>query len=508
MIDLRSYQQRAVDEIHRRESADSIRVCLQAPTGSGKTRIMAALLCDPKPQLVITHRRILLDQLSRVLTEHNIPHGFRASGHKPNPVAPIQLAMVQTEHSRSFKNGRTPLHKAHRVHVDEIHAIKAKTAREILDGYVNKVGADLIGYTASPTNLGGVVNEVIPVVGVQELIADGHLCQPLVFSCGQPDVQLLERLRRSESGEYVASDVNKIIKPRYIIGHVIEHLNLLSPDKRPFVLYGHSVKASIWWAQIMTARGIPTAHVDGDSLWVDGQFYDSDSAKRKECFARLEDGSLRGISNRFVLREGWDCPIVGHAILACPFGLRSSYVQACGRVLRPFPNRQFAIIQDHCGTALRLPMLDSDEPWDWAELPGRYERARIAGMRDDKIPEPIVCPKCMNTRNAGATCPYCGHRYKKYCRFVYQVDGQLKMIEGKTFRQRRITRRAGDDKLWARLFWGAKKNKPRRTFEQVYTYFAVTHGWRWLPRDLPLMPLHESGWYLPVGQIPMDQLIK
>lgn len=502
---LRDYQQAAVDEVRRREQTDRIRVALQAPTGAGKTRIMAALLRDPCPQLVLTHRRVLLDQLSEVLTKCGVPHGFRAAGREPNEKAYIQLAMVQTEHARSFRAQRVPMHNAERVHVDEIHVQKARSAQEILRAY-NRRGASTIGYTATPIGLGSVVDDVIVVATVPQLVERGYLCPPKVFSCGQPDREALARLRRDASGEYLASDVNRIMRPPLIFGDVWKNYMRLNPDGRPFILYAHSVKASRWWAASLSAKGVPTAHISGEDIWVDGRSHESTEEKRRECFDRIEAGELRGLSNRFVLREGVDLPILGHAILTCPIGSRASLVQSCGRVLRPYGDREYAIIQDHSGSFIDHPALDSAAPWDWRKAPGIAERIHLAAMRDEEIPEPIVCPECKFTRYTGDTCPNCGHRYHKYARYVYQVNGDLRLMHGRSHRPRPVVRRATDEQEWLKTFHANRRYKPKRTFEQIYTYFAYKNRWRWLPRDLKYMPRDAASWFLPCGSVPLSDL--
>jgi superfamily II DNA or RNA helicase len=390
------------------------------------------------------------------------------------------------------------------VLVDELHCQRGEKYREILDAY-HKAGAHIVGFTATPSNLFGVVDDVYRVGSVPELIKQGFLCQPRVFSCGAFTARQLDQLRRDGNGEYLPADIEKLVKPKIIFGKVIQNLRRLNPDGRPFVLFAHSVKSSIGWAQSMTHTGIATAHIDGDVVWVDGKFYKSDSAKRNEVFDRVKSGDLRGLSNRFVLREGVDLPCIGHAILTCPVGSRTSFVQMCGRVLRPFENREYAIIQDHAGSVIEHPALDSGEDWDWQADPGLLARIRRGELKEDRIPEPIVCPECMGVRQIGDTCPYCGFRYPKRARYVIQLTGDLQLMEGKTFRAPRVTPRPDDATVWENLYFGAVKNGAR-TAEQVRAYFAYTNNWRWLPRNLPLMPRNQSDWFRPLKDVPRKAL--
>jgi len=479
---------------------------VQSSTGSGKTIMQAALLLDPIRQLMLYHRRVILDQTARVLENFGIPYGFRCAGLAPNPSAPIQLGMIQTEVARSFRTNRQPLHDAQRVMVDEGHAIKGDTAITVANAY-NRRGASVIYFTATPVDMGDNADECHVSTTVPALIDDGYLVPPKVFAIEQPNPKLLAKLRRDSKGEYLASDVAKLVRPDRIKGRVLQHYVRLNPNGSPFILFAHSVATSLYWAQYFTGQGIPTAHICGKNVWVDGRMYKSDTQKRQEVFDRIRSGDLLGLTNRFVLREGLDLPCVSHAILTSPVGSRMSFVQMCGRVLRPSPNKHYAIIQDHSGTVNSHPALDADVAWDWWRPAGVSERVWIDKLRNDKEPEPITCPKCNFQRYAGDTCPECGYRFATHARYVQEADGTLRLVRGKLYRPRYIVRQPNSQSDWERAYWGAYKNSPHRTFEQVYTYYAVTHDWKWLPRDLRYMPKNEYLWYMPVGEVALKDLI-
>ena len=515
MLKLRPYQTKAVDYIHQKERHGQYRVCLEAPTGSGKTIIAAELLRDAQRQYFFTHRCLLFDQLRQVLTESGIPFGMVASGHKPEQRYPIQLIMWQS----MIRRPPDFLEPCDRLHADELHCMGGDKCLGLFNRFAEQ-GADIIGYTATPADVSKSVDSVYRVASVRELIDLGHLCKPVTFGCSQPDLRRLEAMKRDSAGEFTPQSLGKTVKPEFIFGHVLAQYRRLNPDGRPFVLFAHSVKASIWWAQHLSANGVHTAHIDGDDVWLNGKFVQSDSGARADVFKKLEQRELNGVSNRFVLREGWNAPFIGHAILTCPFGTRKTFVQACGRVLRPFEGREYAIIQDHSGSSITLPPLDSSERWDWDSPPGRAERIRISRLRnnpdaesldemgdDDEPREPIVCPECMAERYSGSVCPHCGHHYEKRARFVHQMDGQLKLIEGRAYTPRKPKPKEGDEKLWRRLFIASKKNKPLRTPEQIYSWYAREHKWRWLPRDLPGMPKDEATWFQPVRDITKSDLI-
>lgn len=542
------YQQAAYDEVRRRErSPRPIRLGLQSPTNSGKTVLISKFCQDPMRQLVITNRKILKDQASKVLRAAGVQVGIIASGHKPDPAAPIQIGMAQTItrrisaainydvgqqddgqwavefHDDDFtfatEDEAETFAAAHskerlkrwldkwpafdRLHIDEVHGLTGPTFRALFD-LCHERGSHIYGYSATMSDVADVVDDVYVVTTKKHLINLGIVKPQITFGCGQPDIRLLEKLRRDDSGEYLAADLDKVVKPEVIFGRVITEYKRLT-NGSAFFLNAHSVKSSIWWAQMLSARDIPTAHIDGDDVWVDGKFYKSDSTARAAVFDRCDPngGNLKGISNRFVLREGVDCPHIGHVILTAPIGTRKTLEQVRGRArAKEFP---YSICQDHSGSTLEHPAFDSDEPWDWDQPSGLAEKIRRKGLTEDTIPEPIVCPKCMCERLIGDTCPFCGFRYAKHCRYVIQTNGSLQLIDGKTFRPRKIVRRHGQDMAWERAYWSTVKNG-NRTAEQAYAYYAYNNNWNWLPRDLPLMPLRDADWFVPLHSVPMNRL--
>jgi superfamily II DNA or RNA helicase len=465
------------------------RICVHGPTGSGKGVVIADFMSDDMPQLLLTHRRVLLDQLAGVLTKWGLPFGFRASGQARNADAPLQLGMIQTEKARAFgKNAKWPLHNAKRVLVDELHAVKSTEACKIFGAYQQQ-GASLVGFTATPTELAGVVNKVVTMATVPELIDAGHLVPPVVFTPDGPDTEKLNRVKVQANGELSPTELGKVWQPEVIFGHVTHHYFRLNPDQKPTILFAPSVPSSLWYAQKLSAMGIKAAHVCSKTVWVDGEHTESTSEARADLFRRLRDGDIKVLCNRFVLREGLDIPEIAHVILACVFGTRHSYVQACGRGLRTAPGKGRCTFQDHGGNAWRFPDLGGDEPWDVFSSPAEQQQVRVDGLRDGSIAEPIVCPECDCLRVSGPECPECGHRHTLRSRKVIEINGELKRKRGPLFKPRNIRPAKSDGKTWDRLFWSARKYKPHQTLRQIYTYYAVTHDWRWLPRDLPFMPI-------------------
>ncbi len=62
------------------------RICVTSPTGGGKSKIMSAIIEQAVERrqrvLLLTHRKLLLTQLSRGLEQAGIEHGIRAAEHE------------------------------------------------------------------------------------------------------------------------------------------------------------------------------------------------------------------------------------------------------------------------------------------------------------------------------------------------------------------------------------------------------------------------------------------
>jgi superfamily II DNA or RNA helicase len=526
-LTLRPYQTRTVEHVRDRERAGRCRICIQGPTGSGKSVKLAALLLDDTPQYVLTHRKFLLDQLAGVLTRFGVKFGYRASGYAENKSAGIQLGMIQSEWGRSFKGCKTRewlLPAAARVHLDEIHANTGRVAQRMLQTFYDR-GASIIGYTASPIDIAHLVDELHVTATVPELIGDGYLVPPVIYTPDGPSAEKFEMLTPQSNGEYSAKEIEKVWQPKLVLGRVIENYFRLNPLRKPAMLFAPGVPHSLWFAQQLTASGIPSAHIDGKQIWSpvqlvtpkgqeipgDNGFYDSTQVARDALFFLSRVGEIRVLCNRYLLREGLDAPWIEHVILATLFGSRASFVQACGRGLRPCheTGKTRCVFQDHGANFWRFPALDSDEPWEMGKphrvLNKEYEERRRAG-NDMKAPEPIVCSQCQCLRMSGPICPECKFRHVTYARRVVEIDGKLGLSVGPMYAKRPDKKPLTDEAMWKRHFWGARLHS-NRTFNHVHAWVRKQTNRNDFPRNLPLMPRSEQDWSKPVASVPFGNLI-
>jgi DNA repair protein RadD len=98
-MQLRAYQQQAIEDLRDayRVGARAPLLCL--PTGGGKTVIFSAIakasVARGKQVLILVHRRELIKQASEKLTAAGVDHGIIAAGF-PRADSAVQVASVQT----------------------------------------------------------------------------------------------------------------------------------------------------------------------------------------------------------------------------------------------------------------------------------------------------------------------------------------------------------------------------------------------------------------------------
>lgn len=494
------HQQRALNEIARAIDDGERRICVTAPTGGGKSRIMFEHVSRADCNTAVyTDRRMLLDQLSQNMTEAGIEFGVRAAGHDET-WAPVQLCSVQTEVSRCLKRNRS-IHPAEQVIWDEAHKMGGQTMVELRE----KHASIDIGFTATPLGIGHVYDHLIVAGTNSELRACGALVPAMTYGPDEPDTKWVGKVKVDE-GECGIANNKRMQFAKRVFGRVVENYRRLNPEGRPAILFAPGVAESLWFAESLTEAGIKAAHIDGENVWVDGHTVDSDTDVREELAERSQSGDLKVVCNRFVLREGIDWPWIYHGIFATVFGSLTSYLQAGGRVLRAHPSLNSVLIQDHGGNWWRHGSLNSDRQWDLVYTDRIAAGLREKAIRERKEPEPIVCVRCGKCRLAGPVCGDCGYRYTKKSRPVLQADGTLREMKGDIYRQRRIASPSEQlAKEWAARVRAIKRSqKPTvqsMTFAQLEATFARDHNWQYPPRSLSMMPTNDVDWFRPVKDV-------
>lgn len=388
-VRLRPYQQEAVQNLRARVAAGVRRLIIVAPTGSGKTTIAAHIIASAASRgsrvLFMAHRRELITQAYNRLVRLGVPENqlgvLMGQDRRYRPGAPVQVASVDT-----LRNRAKPL--ADIVFVDECHRATAKTYRDIASCYPDAIhlGLTATPYRANGEGLDDAYDDLLLVASPRQLIDEGHLVEPRVFTVPTGSLPDLSSVRMKR-GDYDQRALAEAVDSKLLVGNLVEHWLRHAPGVRT-VAFAVSVAHSKHIAEQFRAAGIAAEHLDGGTP----------TLERDAILGRLETGETTVVSNCGILGEGWDQPAVKCAILARPTRSTGLYLQQAGRILRPW-NGQGATILDHGGCVLEHGLPQDDRVFT---LDGTRKRNGKRGA-------PVrTCPSCLavlplSTRQ----CPEC-----------------------------------------------------------------------------------------------------
>lgn len=321
--ELRDYQERTVRALERQR-----RGIVVAPTGSGKTVMLAALVAQRKTTaLVVVHTRPLLQQTARELSRL-LGCDVGRIGDGVDDVRPVTVGLVQSVSLREDLADCFGL-----VVIDEIHHGAAMTWRAVIDSTRARAR---FGFTATPDRKDGMRPVVEAVMGpvaveVPRWAAQAHLAPVEVVrletgrayavrDCRRTWSLLADCIAEDESRhaiiaaevrrrlDDVAGDRVLVLTDR--IAHADRLAELLA-DKHPVVLTGKMTGRT---------RALAIGHVRGG--------------------ARLTIGTVH------LLGEGLDLPAWSVLVQAAPFAGGPRTAQAVGRVARPAPGKTRGLVVD------------------------------------------------------------------------------------------------------------------------------------------------------------------
>jgi DNA repair protein RadD len=469
-VHLRPYQESAIARVRALVRGGARRILVVASTGAGKTvcfaHISAAAAHRGNSVLIIAHRRELIHQTYRKLCEAGLPEAMvgvlMATDARRRPTAPVQVASVDTLRYR-------PKPAAHIVIVDEAHRELAKSYADVRALYPDALH---LGFTATPfradnRGLGEFYEELVVVASVRELIDQGYLVEPRVFTVPEGELPDLRGVR-TRGGDYDQGALGIAVDQQRLVGNIVEHWQKHAAGVRT-VAFAVSVVHSKHIVERFVQAGVSSEHLDGATP----------THERDAILARLDRGETLVVSNCSVLAEGWDQPSVKCAILARPTKSTGLYLQQAGRILRPW-NDTRAVILDHAGCAREHGLPQDDREYSLESKPRQKRTLCIDLSR--------TCENCLavlpiQTR----TCPECGHVLAPEREAPNEIAGDLveaKVGENLSTRGRRESpfQRAAYEQL--RALARAKKKDDA----WVAAAYASRYG------AAPLPKWAENGW--------------
>jgi superfamily II DNA or RNA helicase len=387
-MDLRDYQNGAIDKLRASLGAGNKRPVIQAPTGSGKTVIAAALVRMAREKgknVIFTVPAIsLIDQTVERFAQNGILSvGVMQGAHELTDIdQPVQVCSVQTL-------ARRKIPQADLVIVDECH-VRFK----LYDQWMNDpawASVPFVGLTATPWAKGmgsaGRWDDLIVATTTDELIKNGSLSDFKVFAPAHPDLSGVKTV----AGDYDLSGLNSVMDKSALVADIVSTW-LQRGENRQTICFAVSRVHAKHISDQFVAAGVGSEYMDAFT----------DNSDRREIFDRFKSGQTKIICNVGVLTTGFDAD-VRCIILARPTKSEILYTQMIGRGLRTAEGKDHCLVLDHSDTTLRLGFV-TDIKHD------KLDDGR-ASVAEKKKPErlPKECSACSFVKPIGAKkCPACG----------------------------------------------------------------------------------------------------
>ena len=404
IANLRDYQRKSIEDTYQWLALNPGNPCIVAPTGSGKSWIIAGLCEDilsrwPKSRiLILSHVKELLQQdAEKVLAAWpEAPIGIYSAGLGRKDINIITVAGIQSIWRRAVETGPVDL-----VIVDEAHTINLMDCgryRAFLND-LREINPNLriIGLTATPYRLGqGMVTEgetrlfdaLIESISIEELVKQGYLA-PLrsKFTDRELDVEGIKR----QNGEFQSRELQERVDTADNNTWIVAETLRRAEDRKAWLVFCAGVEHAGHMRDALREAGVSAEMVTGETP----------KDERAQILADFKAGKIRAITNMNVLTTGFDYPDIDLLVMARPTLSPGLYVQMAGRGMRvksgPYKD---CLVLDFAGNIARHGPITSVEP----------------PRKEKKREKPLVkkCPQCseavgLNVRE----CPCCGYIFQK-----------------------------------------------------------------------------------------------
>jgi superfamily II DNA or RNA helicase len=335
---------------------DGRRPCMVGPTGCGKTVIIAELvrraLARGEQVVVICHREEILQQIVASLQAHLGPQQVIAmvtAGSRPRMDRRVVVGMVPTMVRRlkllEQLTGCTLL-------ADECHHAPSPTWRKVIEAAQPRRFGGLTATPVRPDGKGLGDEEMFDLLlngpEAGELMAAGKLCRYRLFAAPH---RIDSRGMRKRGGDFTTADMER--KVVEIQGEIVRDWMQLNPNRERTICVAVSVPHAHQVAEQYRDQGIAAEAVDGDTP----------KPERRGIFERFRRGQITVLCACAVIDEGLDVPEATCLQILRPTASLRLWRQLIGRVLRPAPGKDAALLIDHTDNWRRLPPPDAEMDW-------------------------------------------------------------------------------------------------------------------------------------------------
>lgn len=458
-FEARAYQTEAVQNLRSGLAGGFKRQILSSPTGSGKTEIGMILVrgavAKGKKVGFLCNRINLVGQTSARFFKAGIQHGVIQGANTSRTYENVIVASIQTVAKRGM-----PM--VDLLVIDEAHGVAgSKDYRKVIAAHNGPV----IGLSATPFSkglgknypeLGGPLFEQMVVAAtIQDLIDQEYLVDCDVYAPSQPDLSGV----KITAGDYNEKELGEAVDKPTLIGDIVQNWKKYAYNT-PTVCFATNIAHSRHIVEQFTAANVVAEHIDCYT----------DEDERAAILARVASGHTMVISNVGILTEGWDFPACRTMILARPTKSLIRYLQMAGRVLRPSPGKERALILDHSGTVQSIGFPTDEFPMELDD--GKPKQSTGSAKKEEK--KPSKCPQCSYLKKGSGKCPVCGFTPQKQNTIEHEAGELVPLTKKEKAKKAKID---GLDKqhVYSELYRMAEERgyKPGWVANQYRSIFGV-----------------------------------
>lgn len=463
---LRPYQTKTINQLYKWfENNKEGHVCVEIPTGGGKTHIMAKICEDAigwnQRVLVITHVKELIEQGYEKLKMHGVKNVgiFSAGVGRKDTSNKIIISGIQSVYRHAKKLGKIDL-----IIIDEAHIPSHKEEGSYRTFIKEMEGLNpdirVVGLTATPFRLqhgyihegDALFDDLISPVGVGELIKDGYLCRlESKFTENQYDVDGVSK----RGGEYIESDLQNVVNDDRINGPIVREILKHSESRKSILLFCTGVDHAKRMSELLNIAGIQCDYLTGSTS----------KDKREKLIDDFKNFRLRALSSVNVLSTGFDHTGVDLIALCRPTMSPTLYCQQVGRGLRIHEGKENCKVLDFAGNiGTHGPIINVRPPKKKGDKPGEA---------------PVkVCEECQEIVHLSAkVCPACGTPFpepkaekKKLHSDDIMGNDRFKTMEvGQWYWSKHTSKNSGKDMLKVKYY------SKRMTQQPITEYLCVRH---------------------------------
>lgn len=411
-MELRSYQQEAIDQTFAWLQNNEGNPLIVLPTGTGKSLVVADI-CRIATQY--PDSRIICASHVAELVEQNYlefiglmpfaPAGIYSAGlNRREKEARILFCSIQSVFKKAYKLQRCDI-----LLIDEAHTISRKGqsmwGKFIADLLVINPDMRVIGLTATPYRLdsgnliGGedaMFHAISYEYSILEAIQKGYLAE-VVPKGVETKLDVSEVKKRG--GEFIAGELQSAVNVDSITQAALTEVEAYGQNRRSWLIFACGVDHAENIHKELAARGYVGGVVTGET----------NKDERRQLIEGFKNYSLRYLVNNLVLTTGFNHKGVDLIADLNPTESAGLHVQKIGRGTRTADGKTNCLLLDFAGNVARHGPIDRIKGRDFKEKDGLG------------VPPMKECPKCGTIQFAGVrVCggfhldgKPCGHEFPK-----------------------------------------------------------------------------------------------